>query len=208
MARRVRAYVALAAVAVLQWLSPAAALARDCAAAAVEGPEARILDGAGWRALAPGPLPSARVRIATGDGTRIEIVCDDGIVLTLAPESDIGLDALLGEGAEGENVILNLFRGLLGVDAPAPRERRFDVRTPLAIASARSTVWLIQHHPETGTAIFVRRGAVWAITRGALSTVRRGEGIDVRPDGSAGPVVRWGPRRIAAARAALGFGWR
>jgi ferric-dicitrate binding protein FerR (iron transport regulator) len=206
MADRVRAY--LAAIVALALLAPHTALARDCAVSAVDGPDARIWDGAARRALDARPLPDAQIRIATGSGTRVEVACDDGVVLTLAADRVVRLDQLLGDGAEDRNVVLELLRGLLGVDAPGPRAGRFDVRTPLAIASVRSTAWLVSHLPDAGTAIFVGRGAVRAITRGAMSTLRRGEGIDVKPDGHAGPVARWGPRRVTAARAALGFGWR
>jgi ferric-dicitrate binding protein FerR (iron transport regulator) len=196
----------LARLAAAAILCAGAAAARDCAVTGVEGGGAQIWDGRSWARAAPGPLPPAQVRIVTDDESRIEIGCDDGVTLTLAPSSDLRLIDLLGKDA-GENVILRLLRGLLGVDAPGPRAGRFDVRTPLAIASARSTAWLVEHLPERGSAIFVARGAVWAISRGAQATLRRGEGIDVRVEG-AGPVVRWGPPRVAAARAALGFGWR
>ena len=84
------------------------------------------------------------------------------------------------------------------------------MRTPLAIASARTTTWLVEYAEATGTGVFVRLGSVdvAAARGGATARLDAGEGVTIVPGAARVQVVRWGEGRIAGAGATLGFGWQ
>ncbi len=193
------------AVAVLLAGMAGGAVARDCAVTLVEGVPVQVQVAGGWQPLGPGPLPPGAERIATGPGARAEIGCDDGIVLTVGYGSEVALDSLLGTG---RNVILDLIEGIIGIVAPRPTWDAFQVRTPLAIASARSTEWLVEFSDPSGAAVFVRQGVVAVQGPARSVTLVAGEGVTLTAAAPDGPVVRWGAPRRAATGGALGFGWR
>lgn len=192
-------------LAMLLALPALAAEARECAVDAVEGADARVWADGAWSPLSPGQPLAAEAKVATGRATRVRIVCDDGIVVTVAPASEVNLESLT---SPGDSVIMQLVHGIVGLFAPE-RMRRFEVRTPLAIASVRSTEWLVEHDPAEGSAVFVRAGrvAVGARTGGRFG-LGPGEGITITPDGVPGEVKTWGQPRIARSTEALGFDWR
>lgn len=199
-----RTIVALGA-ALLMALAPAGALARDCAVEAIDGPEARRWAAGAWSPLSPGQPVPAEAKLATGPGTRVKIACDGGIVVTVGTGTEVNLETLVGRG---DSIVVQLVEGILGLLAPADGWRRFEVRTPVAIASVRGTEWLVEHGAE-GSAVFVRAGRVVVRPRaGGGASLGPGEGITIAADGSPGEVKAWGPPRIARSTAALGFDWR
>lgn len=198
-----RAFVALG-VAALVALEPAAALVRACVVAAVDGPEARQWAAGAWSPLAPGQPVSAEAKLATGPGTRLKLACDGGIVVTVGVGTEVNLETLAGQG---DSVVVQLIEGIIGLLAPPAGWRRFEVRTPLAIASVRGTEWLVEHGAEA-SAVFVRDGRVAVRARGGGGTLGPGEGITIAAGGGPGEVKVWGPPRIARATAALGFDWQ
>lgn len=206
-----RSWPRIAALAALTALAAAGAAARDCAVTGMEG-RAELWRAGVWRAVETGPLPAAELKLRTARASRVRIACDDGLVVTVAAGAEVNLDSVTGRGDGARDVVIQLIRGLIGLWAPERRWRRLEVRTPLAIASARQTRWLVEAPEPGGAAVFVAEGAVAVrpAARGGFPTaiLRAGEGVTVAPDGSRGPVVAWGAPRIDAARAALGFGWR
>ena len=189
----------------------------NCSVSAIEGAPVRLQVAGQWSALEQGPLPEGAEAIATGPGARAEISCEGDLVVTIGAGTEVSLDALTADGDGSDPAILQLLRGILGIDAPTPAFRDFEVHTPLAIASARSTSWLVEYAEVTGAAVFVRTGSVEVISteRQPLAVLDEGEGVTIvpgpdgaLPDPGSINVVEWGPARIGGAAATLGFGWR
>lgn len=212
--------IALAAMLVLFGTCGTAAsqTIRTCSVNAIDGAPVRLQVNGEWSALAVGPLPADAQRIATGPGARAEIVCDADLVMTIGVGTEVSLDALMVTRGPSEPILLRLLRGIIGVSAPTTDWGGFEVRTPLAIASARSTTWLVEYAEVTGSAIFVRSGSVELISpqRRALAVLEEGQGVTIVPglSRSLSPqpdsieVVDWGPARLDAAAASLGFAWQ
>lgn len=187
---------------------PFSAAARDCALTRIDGTPVAIWAQGVWRPAEPGPLTHQDALLRTGPEARAEITCDDGLVLTVGIATEVTLETLLAPDNPG--ILLKLYRGILGLVAPGPRADGTAVLGTLAIAAARSTEWLVAVEASGATATFVRTGRVEVTpvgVAGGPALLGPGEGRDVRPEG-AGPVVTWGAPRVAASRAALGFGWR
>ncbi|HUE47482.1 MAG TPA: FecR family protein [Aestuariivirgaceae bacterium] len=189
----------------------------NCSVSAIEGAPVRLQVAGQWSALQQGPLPDGAEAIATGPGARAEITCEANLVVTIGAGTEVSLDALTADGDGPGSAILQLLRGILGIDAPTPAFRDFEVHTPLAIASARSTSWLVEYAEVTGSAVFVRSGSVEVISteRQPLAVLEEGEGVTIvpgpdgaLPDPGSINVLEWGPARIGGAAASLGFGWR
>lgn len=186
--------------------SPATAQSRACAVTGLEGDAARYWSAGAWSDLESGLNIPIESIISTGPTSRVEVTCDDGTVLTIGVATEVNLEQLAGPET---SIVLQLLRGVIGVVAPERSWRSFEIRTPLAIASVRSTEWLVEFDAEAGAAVFVRSGVVVVrLAEGGAVSLAEGEGITVTPDGVAGEVKVWGPPRIEKSAAALGFGWR
>ena len=166
-------------------------------------------------------VPVATI-VTTGPDARVEIGCDDGVTVTVGADSRIDLGALAGPKGEDQGILMRLFGGIVGIDAPIRTWGSFEVETDLAIASVRSTAWLVQAAPDKGTGVFVKRGRVAVQAGDDQAVLAEGEGVDIPPATGAGtrgltpdgrpvakmkPVVTWGQARLKAADAALGFDW-
>jgi hypothetical protein len=198
--------IMIAALLCMAIAAPAAA--RDCVLSGLEGTPVEIWTQGVWRPAARGPLGPDDSVLRTGSTARAEIRCDDGLTLTVGVATSVSLDTLLAPERPG--LLLTLYRGVVGLVAPEPREGGAAVIGPLAIAAARSTEWLVLAEASGSTAAFVRAGRIEVTpidVAGDPALLGPGEGRDVRPEG-AGPVVTWGAARVAAAGEALGFGWR
>lgn len=194
----------LFALVLLAAFAATAAEARECEVARLEGQTVRIWHEGSWSPLAPGPLPAGATKVETGRETRVEIRCDDGVVVTVGVATEVNLEVLSGAEADRGRAVLQLIRGIVGVVSG----RGFQVRTPLAIASARSTAWLVEHDAAEGSAVFVREGRVGVRAPSQAVVLGAGEGLTVPPSGAAAEVKTWGAPRIARSVEALGLGWR
>ncbi|MEX2519188.1 MAG: FecR domain-containing protein [Paracoccaceae bacterium] len=183
---------------------------RSCAVARIEGGDARIWSGGAWRPIGREPLPDAAVKVATGPNTRLEIACDDGVVITIGVATEANLEDLTGPSGRSHNIVIQLIDGVLGLVAPIRTWAGFHIRTPLAIASVRSTEWLVSHGMGGPGAIFVREGrvAVRALGSAAKLSLGSGEGVDISASGTPGRAKKWGAARVEATGALLGLGWR
>jgi ferric-dicitrate binding protein FerR (iron transport regulator) len=188
----------------------AAQAARSCSVSSIQGAPVRVQASGRWSDLKTGPLGEAARVVATGPAARLEIRCDDDLVLTLGAGVEVELEGLIGRSGASESVVLRLLRGIVGIDAPNRTWESFEVRTPLAVASARTTAWLVEYAEPTGAGVFVRSGSVdvAAARGGAAVRLDAGEGVTIPPGAARVAVVRWGDSRIAGAGATLGFGWR
>jgi len=171
------------------------------------------IDGSSVQVLRAGQDPGAKVgyrifdadRIVTGSETRITIACDDGMRVIIAGGTEIDLGTLTGASAT-EGYAARMLRGLAAFILPLVGERRFEVRTPSAVASVRSTEWLVEVK-DGATAVFVREGAVAVLAAQGSGTLEPGEGIDVTASGEAGPVKTWGEGRKIELSKRLGPMW-
>lgn len=181
---------------------------RSCIVEDVEGDSARYWQGGIWSNLRVSLALSPEAKISTGRETRVKIVCDDRIVDTIGAMTEVNLEQLAGPAGPRRSVILQLINGIVGIIASERIWRRFDIRTPVAIASIRSTEWLVEHDSAGGAAVFVRAGEVAVRVRdGRKFTLSKGEGISISAAGIAGEIKVWGAGRIAKSAAALGFDW-
>jgi hypothetical protein len=98
--------------------------------------------------------------------------------------------------------------GVIGIIAPYRNWKRFEVRTPLAIASVRSTEWLVEHRADSGTAVFARKGGVDVASGREVHRLASGDGITITDTGEPPRVKQWSLERIARSGQALGFGWK
>jgi len=103
--------------------------------------------------------------------------------------------------------LLRLIAGIVRIRLPSDRPwNRFDVVTPTAIASVRSTDWIIEAARDT-SAVFCAQGSVTVRNRsiGGEVVLEPGFGTDVARSAPPTPVKRWGQKRVdsAVARTAL-----
>lgn len=190
-------------------LTAHAAQVRTCTMTRSEGDSISLRTDGAWKPIRSGALPAGALTIRTGPQSRAEIICSDGVELTVGADTTVDLQKLIGRAGPSENVLIRLIRGVIGAVAPHRNWSRFDIAAPLAIASVRSTAWLVSHDPEQGSAAFVREGVVMvaSLTSRQTMSLSAGEGVDFDPHG-ARPKRVWAARRVAAAGARLGFGWR
>jgi hypothetical protein len=195
---------------------------RNCIVSRISGGEVTLDIGGTVGAATEGQMVPVGTIVTTGPDSRLEIGCDDGVTVTVGAASRIDLAALAGPKGEDRNILLRLFGGIVGIDAPNRTWGKFEVETDLAIASVRSTAWLVEASPEKGTGIFVKRGKVAVRAGDDQALLAEGEGVDIPPAIGTGvrgviasgtlaaemkPVVKWGDKRLKATDEALGFGW-
>ncbi len=192
--------------------SSAEAAPRLCEVVEQDGPKLETWRSGSWRAQKTGALSPDVQRLRTGPATRAELRCEDGIAVTLAPDTELILTDFLGPLDPPESVLMRLTRGLIGIIAPPRRGRMFEVRTPLAIASARSTEWTVDvaiGGPGSATvAVFVREGDVETRNDVGVQRLGAGEGVTFKKPDQRPSVKSWGTPRVDAMRNRLGYSWR
>jgi hypothetical protein len=202
--RRAGAIAVALGIAAAVALPAAAQSIRTCAVSRHVGESVVIREGIHSRIEANLRLrPSDRVR--TEAGAKLEITCSDGIVVVVGESSMLDLGRLADQATT--DAVLELLEGIVRFILPERRPPgRFEVTTPTAVASVRSTDWLAEA-TRRGTAVFVVRGrvAVQGRAGGAATELAPGEGVDVAPGAVAPPAVRWGQARVARALAAVSF---
>lgn len=149
----------------------------------------------------------------------------EGDVLRTAPdakarlESRAGLTVTIGGGSEVElarylaapdggrlEAVLRLVSGIVRlVGEPRPGVRRIEVETRTAVASVRSTDWLVEI-TTAGTGVFVATGSVEVLGMAGGGTILEpGQGTDVAPGMRPAPAKTWGQARRDRALARTTF---
>jgi ferric-dicitrate binding protein FerR (iron transport regulator) len=162
---------------------------------------ADLLHDAGTVPIGVGTPVAAGDRIVTGGGARLEIACRDGSVVILGERTNASLAIFRIEEARPLRRLLRLVEGILRLRVPADdADNRFEVMTETAVASVRSTHWIVDAKPDT-TGVFVEDGRVAVSARHADGTVilEPGFGTDVARGEAPAPPRRWGQARIADA---------
>jgi hypothetical protein len=153
------------------------------------------LQGDRPRTLRRGAPVHAEDRLRTYARAKLEVAFRDGGVLRLGPDSVVEVARYAAADGRGT---LQLIRGALRMAI----ERLsgwtgFEVRTAHAVASARSTEWVVVADTD-GTAVFVVDGRVGVAAQGRTVELGPGEGTDVPAGGPPGAVKRWGQARVDA----------
>lgn len=150
-------------------------------------------------ALARGAAILETDRIVTGVEATVKIALADGSVLTIGANSEVALESyLVGPDRGRIGAVLDLVLGIIRVTVSMSGDGApFDVRTRAAVASARSTQWLVEA-TDRGTAVFVVEGEVAVSSRDANATVYLGPnfGVDVPPGGQPSSPKEWGAARV------------
>lgn len=180
---------------------PAFAEAEPCTVSGVQGTEASLWRDGSNAALRDGTTLDNNDRIKTGPGTTVRVLCANDVRVTIGPDTEIELGAIALEDNSWSAFLMD---GVAWFARPFFSEERFEVRTPSAVASVRSTEWFVEVK-EQATAVFVDKGGVEVNASQGGGLVGTGLGIDVSADGIAGPIKTWGAKRTNALRQRLGF---
>ena len=183
---------------------PAEAQERTCRVTEVAG-QATLFHGNAPADVAVGTALSARDRLVTGPSGRVGIACSDQSLVTVGPDTDIGLGSLVGEQGGDSSIGMSLHRGIARFLAPVRTWGTFNVFGPVAVASVRSTEWIMDT-PENGTSVFVIAGVVEVQSkRGEVARLQPTQGIDVAPDGTMAEPKVWGAKRVEGVMTRLGL---
>lgn len=158
--------------------------------------------------LTPGAAVNAGDRIHTGRGARIAIAFVDGLRLVVGPESAITLSRhVVGPDDSRLGAIYALFGGIVRLLAPPrPGPSEIAIVTRAAVASVRSTEWIVDEKPSGATGVFTVTGVVEVRgERGQAVSLPPGFGTDVAPGEAPTAPKRWGQARVDEAVARLGF---
>jgi hypothetical protein len=194
----------MAAGMILLAAGSAAAEERTCQVAEVSGTASVIHEGKRTKAEA-GMALSARDTVRTGDSGRIEIVCSDQVVVTIGAATEVGLGSLVGEQGPNESIAMSIHRGIARFLAPVRTWGSFNVHGPVAVASVRSTEWVMET-PKRGTNVLVLDGSVTVRSKtGQGIILGPSHGVDVAADGTMGEGKTWGAERVEKTLKRLGL---
>lgn len=172
------------------------------------GGEAQLAVKGQWQPIAKGQVLAPDARLRTGPNTRLHVTCDDGIAVTIGVATEIALTGLVGAAGPDRSIVMHLTAGSTGIVAPRHTWDRFEVATDVAIASVRSTEWLVERDPDGTSSVFTRRGLVAVRAGGTEVAVNAGKGVSVSAGAVMGPVNTWSRAHIAESGRALGFDWK
>ena len=197
-------WLPLAAGALVLAAPPAMAQQRTCEVAEVAGEATLAHDGSRNAAQVGADLATSDV-LQTGSSGRIDVACSDGTRVTLGPDTEINLGSLVGEQDDNASIGMSLHRGIARFLAPVRTWGTFNVFGPVAVASVRSTEWIMET-PKLGTNVFVLDGVV-AVQgkRGDNVHLAATYGVDVAADGTMGEPKKWGAKRVADVLTRLGL---
>jgi hypothetical protein len=190
--------------ALLVLAQPALAQERTCAVDEVAG-EATLTHEGSRTDVAAGAALGASDLLRTGPSGRIDVACSDGSRVTLGPDTEINLGSLIGEQADDATIGMALHRGIARFLAPVRTWGTFNVFGAVAVASVRSTEWIMET-PKRGTNVFVIAGVVEVQgKRGDNVRLSPTYGVDVAADGTMAAPKKWGAPRVADVLQRLGL---
>lgn len=140
--------------------------------------------------------------IATQSGSRLKIEFKNGSLLAIGEESRVALTKYTPVLAGGRIIVaIRLFIGIVRSTLPKGRPNGFEIHTRAAIASVRSTDWLVERTGDR-TSVLAIEGRVWVEARPFRRwtvTVNPGLGIDFRDNDDAPQPTRWPAERVGRA---------
>lgn len=162
--------------------------------------EAQVVrEGAARRPLAVGGEILLRDRVLTGGDGRVGIEFADGSFLAIGSDSEVLVaNYALGRDGRRLNALLSLLSGLVRA-VVADQGGSFDITSRAAVASARSTAWLMEAGPGAA-AVFAAEGvvAVQSVATNAVVRLEPGMGTDVAAGETPTPPKLWGQARVDA----------
>ncbi len=199
--RRLRgaAMLAVFVTCVAAFSAPAQQHGESCTVMRQTGPVTILRGGRDDRSTI-GTVISADDQIVTGRNARLRLNCSGGIDATIGANSSLSVQQLT-EADQSRKAVLVLLEGILRITlAPSANRNSFELRTPTAVAAARSTIWTTEVLPA-GTSVFVVEGTVSVNSRqsGASVLLEPGFGTDVAPNAAPTQPVRWGQARVESA---------
>ena len=139
-------------------------------------------------------------KIVTSSAARSQIRFEDGSLLSIGEATELVVsDYRLGADGQGLRGLLMLIKGIIRTSLNRTIwSGGFAVETRAAVASVRSTDWIVIDEPE-GSAVFVVEGRVDVTSRaeGSRAILAGDDGIDVPRSGPMGSVKRWGAARVS-----------
>jgi hypothetical protein len=143
-------------------------------------------------------------RVITGPGGRLEVTGADGTTITVGEQTTVVVTRFLApRGRRRGNGLIDMIEGILRIRLPGSWDR-FDVTTGTAVASVRSTEWLVDATAaSTGVFVFDGRVQVTGQPRTASVTLDPTFGTDVAATMPPTAPRVWGQPRIDAALARL-----
>ena len=169
---------------------------RECIAARVVG-DAALQRGTARQPVRPGMPLRQGDRVVTGAGGRVEMRCPDGSSLVVGERSAVYLSIFITDNRR-HNAVIEVFEGIVRALLPSGHTwERFDIVTRTAVASVRSTVWIVDAKPDS-TGVFVETGGVLVSSRVNQAQVflQPGYGVDVGVQPAPLEARLWGRARI------------
>ena len=160
--------------------------------------EVTLLRGAHSLPATTGTVVYEEDALATGPDGRAELVCADGSTVVLGSDTAVSIATFAPPTAGPGRALLDLIDGILRLTLSAGRTwQSFEVRSATAVASVRSTDWIMDAHRAT-TAVFVVDGRVAVDSRAGLGGIvlAAGQGTDVRAGEAPTAPKNWGQKRI------------
>jgi hypothetical protein len=138
--------------------------------------------------------------LVTGAESKAEILCADGSTLVVGPDSTVSMASFAAE--PGGTGLLDLISGILRVTLSGRTPwHYFEVRSATAVASVRSTDWVVDA-TRIKTGVFVIDGTVAVASRQGAEqgagevTLTAGQGTDVAINATPTPPKAWGQKRV------------
>lgn len=155
-----------------------------------------VVRGGKAQALAVGQPVQQGDQLNTPPGCGARLKFTDGSTLAIGENTVLTVHTYAQQGPK-RTAIFEMLSGILrAVVTRASDDSAFAVRTPLAVASVRSTDWMFAAKPDMSQ-VFVGEGAVAvrSIEPGIVGevVVRPGDGTDVLPGKAPTAPVKWGP---------------
>jgi hypothetical protein len=169
--------------------------------------EATAVRGPAIVTLAPGDPVFIDDILRTGPDSRLLISCADGLQITIGPATELAMRRYLADQpGHPLEIVLGLLQGIARlVGAAIPQGRTVEIDTRTAIASVRSTQWLLES-TDKGTGVLSIEGLVTVLAlAGGQVVLQPGQGTDVPPGGPPKTPATWGEarRRNAIARTTI-----
>lgn len=158
------------------------------------------------QALAVGAELQLDDEVRTGADGRVVVESDAGLRLVIGAASEVRIRRWLVDKPRNRiDVVLSMVTGILRLlGQPTDASRTVEVQTRAAVASVRSTEWIVE---ATGasTAVFSIEGAVTVLSPSGGVTLGPGDGTDARLLGAPSAPVRWGQARVDRTLARVPF---
>lgn len=160
--------------------------------------EVSVLRGADRLAPSTGTLLYEGDAIATGPHGRAEIAIGDGSTVTVGAGTTVSVVSFAAAEAGPGRAFLDLIEGILRIALSGERPwHSFDVRSATAVASVRSTHWIVDA-TRVKTGVLVVEGDVAVSSRAGAGevTLSAGQGTDVLLGRAPTAPKAWGQARV------------